>query len=155
MLPWIGILAILGLMLVFAEVLIPGFGIFGIFGVISLIGSTMLVLRVYGMLAFLLMIALIIILFFLMILIARKSGLYNKVVLHDRIEGKSMDETKLPGLIGKIGQTQSTLRPYGVACFDGENVDVCSLGDFIDRGKTVKVIQVTGKTVTVKECEDE
>lgn len=155
MLPWIGVLAILGLVLVFAEMLIPGFGVFGILGMISLLSSTILVAKMYGTLAFLIMLLFLIVLFFVMLLIAKKSGLYNKVILHERQEARDFDESQLAGLIGKIGTTQSTLRPFGVAEIDGKNIDVCSLGDFIERGKKVKVVQISGKTVTVKEWEQD
>ena len=52
--------------------------------------------------------------------------------------------------MGQVGITQSTLRPFGVVEFDGKMVDVCSQGDFIERGEKVQVVQITGKTVTVK-----
>ncbi|NCC17097.1 MAG: hypothetical protein EOM28_12350 [Clostridia bacterium] len=155
MFPWIGVLAILGLILIFAEMLIPGFGVFGILGIISLFGSTILVAKIYGTLAFLIMLASLIILFFIMLIFVKKSGLYSKVVLHERQETKDFDESKLVGLIGKTGITQSTLRPFGIAEIEGKNFDVCSLGDFIEKNKKVKVVQISGKTVTVKESEGE
>ena len=37
MLPWIIIIAMLGLLLLFVEILMPGFGLFGILGTISLL----------------------------------------------------------------------------------------------------------------------
>ncbi|WP_352400276.1 NfeD family protein [Anaerotignum sp.] len=155
MLPWISVLAILGLVLVFAEMLIPGFGVFGILGIISLLCSTVLAAKMYGTIVFLFMLLSLIVLFFAMLLIAKKSGLYNKVILHDRQEAQDFDESQLAGLIGKIGITQSTLRPFGIAEIDDKSIDVCSLGDFIDRGKKVKVVQISGKTVTVKEWDEE
>ncbi len=151
MLPWISVLAVLGVILVFAEMLIPGFGIFGVLGIISLLSATIMAAKIYGTLVFLIMLAALILLFFILLMISKKSGLYNKVVLHDRQEYTDFDEAKFVGLIGKIGTAQSTLRPYGVVEIDGENFDVSSLGDFIDKGKKVKVVQVSGKTVTVKE----
>ena len=36
MFPWIVVLAVLGLVMIFAEILMPGFGLFGILGTISL-----------------------------------------------------------------------------------------------------------------------
>ena len=39
MFPWIVVLAVLGLVMIFAEILMPGFGLFGILGTISLFGS--------------------------------------------------------------------------------------------------------------------
>ena len=134
MLPWIIIIAMLGLLLLFVEILMPGFGLFGILVSISLLGTLLSV----------------VIIFFGMIAFAKKSGLYNKVVLRDRQEAKGFDETPLQGLLGKVGVTHTELKPFGVAEIDGKVVDVCSTGDFIDRDVRVQVVQITGKTVTVK-----
>lgn len=150
MFPWMIVLAILGLVMVFAEILMPGFGLFGILGSISLLGSLVLTYRLYGTITFLIMLIALVIIFFAMVFFAKKSGLYNKVVLKDRQETKDFDESVLQGLLGQVGTTQSTLRPFGVAEFDGKKVDVCSEGDFIDRGTKVQVVQITGKIVTVK-----
>ena len=150
MFPWIVVLAILGLIMLFAEILMPGFGLFGILGSASLLGSLVLTYKLFGMVAFLIMLIVIVVIFFAMIAFAKKSGLYNKVVLRDKQEAKDFDESTLQGLLGKIGTTQTELKPFGIAEFDGRMVDVCSTGDFIDRGAEVQVVQITGKTVTVK-----
>lgn len=150
MFPWIVILALLGLLLLFVEILMPGFGLFGILGAISLLGSLIAAYKLYGMIVFLVMLACSVLVFIIMIVFAKKSGLYNKVILRDRQEEKGFDESALRGLLGKVGLTQTELKPFGVAEFDGQLVDVCSAGDFIDRGVEVQVIQITGKTVTVK-----
>ena len=152
MLPWIILLCIVGLALVFAEMLIPGFGVFGILGSVCLLGTAFLVAKVYGITAFLITVVLLVIAFALMIVLAKKSGFYNKVVLRDKQEAQDFDESTLQGLLGAEGVTQTTLRPFGVADFQGKMVDVCSNGDFIDRGKRVRVTQIQGKTVTVAEC---
>ena len=152
MLPWIILLCIVGLALVFAEMLIPGFGVFGILGSVCLLGTAFLVAKVYGITAFLITVVLLVIAFALMIVLAKKSGFYNKVVLRDKQEAQDFDESTLQGLLGAAGVTQTTLRPFGVADFQGKMVDVCSNGDFIDRGKRVRVTQIQGKTVTVAEC---
>ncbi len=153
MFPWIVILSLLGILLVFAEMLMPGFGLFGIVGGFMMIGSTLMVARVYGMVAFLAMFVLLVLLFVVLIYVARKSQFYHKVVLKDKQDTKDFDESRLVGLLGKKGITQSTLRPYGVAEFDGMQVDVTSFGDFVDRGQAVEVVQITGKAVTVKVVE--
>ena len=150
MLPWIIILAMLGLLLLFVEILMPGFGLFGILGTISLLGSLVAAFKLYGMVVFLVMLSCSILVFVVMFVFAKKSGLYNKVILRDRQEEKGFDESTLQGLLGKVGLTQTDLRPFGVAEFDGQMVDVCSTGEFIDRGTEVQVVQITGKTVTVK-----
>lgn len=150
MFPWIVVLAILGLVMLFAEILMPGFGLFGILGTISLFGSLILTYRLYGMVTFLIMLSAMVVIFFAMVYVAKKSGLYNKVILKDKQAAKDFDESVLQGLLGQVGTTQSTLRPFGVAEFDGKLVDVCSQGDFIDRGEKVQVVQIAGKTVTVR-----
>lgn len=150
MFPWVIILAILGLVMLFAEILMPGFGLFGILGAVSLLGALVLTYRLYGMIVFLILLLAVVIIFFVMISVAKKSGLYNKVILKDRQEAKDFDESVLQGLLGKVGVTHSTLRPFGTAEFDGQMVDVCSQGDFIERDVPVQVVQITGKTVTVK-----
>ena len=163
MLPWIILLCIVGLALVFAEMLIPGFGVFGILGSVCLLGTAFLVevteqqkinWKRSGDIpaAFLITVVLLVIAFALMIVLAKKSGFYNKVVLRDKQEAQDFDESTLQGLLGAEGVTQTTLRPFGVADFQGKMVDVCSNGDFIDRGKRVRVTQIQGKTVTVAEC---
>ena len=152
MLPWIILLCIVGLALVFAEMLIPGFGVFFFFFSVCLLGTAFLVAKVYGITAFLITVVLLVIAFALMIVLAKKSGFYNKVVLRDKQEAQDFDESTLQGLLGAEGVTQTTLRPYGVADFQGKMVDVCSNGDFIDRGKRVRVTHIQGKTVTVAEC---
>ena len=150
MLPWIMIITILGLLLLFVEILMPGFGLFGILGTISLLGTLVAVFKLYGFAAFLVMLIITIVIFFGMIIFAKKSGLYNKVVLRDRQEAKGFDEMPLQGLLGKVGVTETELKPFGMAEFDGKRIDVCSTGAFIDRGTKVQVVQIAGKTVTVK-----
>ena len=75
-------------------------------------------------------------------------------MLKDKQEAKDFDESVLQGLLGQIGVTHSTLRPFGVAEIDGKMVDVCSQGDFIDRDVRVQVVQIMGKTVVVKVCRE-
>ena len=150
MLPWIIIIAMLGLLLLFVEILMPGFGLFGILGSISLLGSLVAAFKIYGFMVFLVMLVVAVAVFFAMIAFAKKSGLYNRVVLRDRQEAKGFDEAPLQGRLGKVGVTHTELKPFGVAEIDGKLVDVCSTGDFIDRNVSVQVVQITGKTVTVK-----
>ena len=154
MLPWIILLCVVGLVLVFAEMLMPGFGIFGILGAICLLGTSMLVAKVYGIAAFLITVVLLVIVFWVMIAIVKKTGLYNKVVLRDKQDMKDFDESTLEGMVGAEGLTQTTLRPFGVAVFDGKHIDVTSDGDFIDRGCKVRIVKISGKTVTVVPCEE-
>lgn len=63
-----------------------------------------------------------------------------------------------PGLtdyIGKTGIAKTTLRPSGTAIFDGELVDVVTLGEFIVAGTEIYVTSVEGMRVIVKENQKE
>lgn len=153
LLTWIILLCLIGLVLVFAEMLIPGFGIFGILGSVFLIGMGLLVANIYGMFTFLITVVILIGVFFVLLLIVKKSGVYRKVILQEKQEAKDFDESILEGLDGRIGVTKTTLQPYGVAKFRDKMVDVCSEGDFIDKGEMVIVTNIQGKTVTVRKYE--
>jgi membrane-bound ClpP family serine protease len=59
-----------------------------------------------------------------------------------------------PGLkdyLGKTGIAKTTLRPSGTAIFDGELVDVVTLGEFLEAGTEILVTSVEGMRVIVKE----
>ena len=51
--------------------------------------------------------------------------------------------------IGDVGQAVTSLRPGGYAVFDGDYVDVVSLGDWIDLGKSIRVVQLHGNRIVV------
>ena len=76
MLPWIIIIAMLGLLLLFVEILMPGFGLFGILGTISLLGTLVAAFKLFGFMVFLVMLIAVVIAFFGMFAFAKKSGLF-------------------------------------------------------------------------------
>lgn len=56
-------------------------------------------------------------------------------------------------LVGKEGIAVSTLRPSGIAKIDGKRVDVVTDDEWIEEGKPIRVIQVEGFRVVVREIE--
>ncbi len=54
------------------------------------------------------------------------------------------------GLVGKGGRALGPLRPAGIADIEGRRVDVVTLGDFIESGSAVEVVQVEGNRIVVK-----
>ena len=73
------VLALAGFALCFAEMLIPGFGIFGIAGVLCLTASVIMVGMEFGIGAFFAMTAGILVLFAITIFFLKKSGLSGDV----------------------------------------------------------------------------
>ncbi len=151
MLVWIIILSIVGLLLVIAEALLPGFGIFGILGGIALVLSTAMIGIEYGFMAFMASVIGLCALVALFVWFAKRKAIYDNVVLKDVLDTKDFDESILQGLEGKEGTAITTIQPYGKIIIEGKQIDVCSEGSYIDKNKNVKVIAVKGKTVVVRE----
>ncbi len=63
----------------------------------------------------------------------------------------SADE--LDGLLGQQGITLSSLRPAGLADFEGRRLDVVSDSEFIDHQTLVRVVEVEGRRVMVERVE--
>ena len=145
MLVWIVMLGIIGLILLMAEALIPGFGIFGIIGGACMLGSTAMAGIKYGFGVFLMMIAAFIVLLLLFISVANKKK--DKFVLNTQ----DFDESILQDMQGKQGITITTVQPYGKMEVEGKQIDVCSEGGYIEKNKIVQIVQIRGKIVVVKE----
>lgn len=65
------------------------------------------------------------------------------------------DTTARPVKSGDVGMTASTLRPSGKATFGDLFLDVVSDGGYIDHGKQVEVIRVTGSRIIVRPAAEE
>lgn len=150
MLPWIVLLAIVGLVLAIAEIFIPGFGIFGIMGSVALILSTIMIAHTYGTVAFLVTVLVLIVLCVVFFNIIKKKKIYDKFILTDKLQAQDFDESTIKDLIGKEGVTVTPLRPNGKAQFEKRQVEVFSEGDFVDRGSRILVTEINGKNIVVK-----
>jgi len=60
---------------------------------------------------------------------------------------KSHQVTDLP--VGTVGEAASTLRPSGIAIFDGKRLDVVADGEWIEAGETVKISSTSGGHISV------
>ena len=149
MLVWIVMLGIIGLILLMAEALIPGFGIFGITGGACLLASTVMAGIKYGFGVFLVMVAAFIVLLLFFISFANRKK--DKFVLKDVLNTKDFDESVLQDMEGKQGITITTVQPYGKMEVEGKQIDICSEGGYIEKNKMVQIVQIKGKSVVVKE----
>ena len=71
----------------------------------------------------------------------------------DTASGYSSAREGLVKLNGHEGVSVTPLRPSGTAEFDGDRVDVVTLGELIAKDTRVKVIEVEGNRVVVKALE--
>lgn len=159
------VLFLLGLGLLAVEVfVIPGFGFAGISGIILIVVSIFMSLiggqpfLDYDIISMAIIqlgsaLGLSIIAAFILFKYLPKSSTFNKLVL-------SQSETPNEGfishntnesLIGKTGKTITPLRPAGKAEFEDEILDVVTRGEYLETNVPVKIIQVEGIRIVVKE----
>ncbi len=152
------VLFVIGIGLLVLEIFIPSFGILGILGIAALIfGITMGAYDTGNALQSLgiaVMIAAVIVIVFGYVF--RKRGIWNRFILTEQL---STDKGFIPQLsrdqwIGQEGITLSMLRPSGLANIKGERLDVVSSGEFVEKGKTVRVLAVDGTRIVVEEIGD-
>lgn len=64
------------------------------------------------------------------------------------------EPNRFPVGVGDWGIAESPLRPAGKAIFGDAYLDVVADGSFVDKGKQVRVIQISGNRIVVREIED-
>ena len=62
---------------------------------------------------------------------------------------------RFPVGVGDWGVAESPLRPAGKAIFGDDYIDVVADGSFVDKGKQVRVIQISGNRIVVREIEED
>ena len=151
------VLVAAGFVLLGAEILIPG-AIIGAMGVVSLLIAALLGFAVFGVKGGFIS--------FLGLLLGGAAFLYLWIkycprsivgkwftLQEDGKEFKSFDSAQ-DSLLGKAGTAQSDLRPAGIAIIDGQRVDVVTEAGFVPHGSKIKVIQVSGARIVVRQTEE-
>ncbi len=159
------ILFILAIFLIGLEIFVlPGFGIAGISGGILLVASIFLALIKHPFetprLELLKAFQVVVYSFFATIAVMLvsinlfpRTGLWKRIILQQaetREEGFTTEDLTKADLIGKIGKSLTALRPAGKAEFSGKILDVVSEGDFIDKDREIKIVNVEGNKIVVK-----
>lgn len=147
------LLVVLGVFLVGAEVFLPG-GVLGVLGAAALVVAAVMGFSVFGPnLGFLSAVAIIV---FAGVCIAIWVRYFPQTPMGRRLSlansGKdfksySADEQKL---VGRTGVAVTVLRPSGIAKIDGRRMDVVADGDWIEEGKSVRVVKVEGVRLLVR-----
>ena len=79
-----------------------------------------------------------------------KPGMWEKLTLKDKLEGKLNNEELLKIKVGDIGTTLSALRPSGKAEFNEESFEVQSPTAYIGAGEKVRVTHITNNKIIVQ-----
>lgn len=158
------ILFLAGVVLLLLEIfVIPGFGIAGILGIILLVASLFLALVKHPFhtpkpelmsAAYIISVALMAT-FVAAILLFRfipHTSIFRKLILaseESKSKGYQIGEDKWKQYLNRTGRTLTLLRPAGRAVFGDEIVDVVTEGEFIDKDKLVRVIEIKGNHIVV------
>jgi membrane-bound ClpP family serine protease len=149
------ILLVLGFVLVLVEMHIPGFGAPGILGILSLVAGIMLFAKtaMEALVITIVIVALLCIALSLVIRSATKGKLAKSKLVLREVSVPTVSENDLTYFIGKTGLARTTLRPAGIAEFDGVRLNVVSDGEWIQNGKPLRVDRVEGNRIVVSPTE--
>jgi membrane-bound ClpP family serine protease len=151
------LLLVSGVLLLCIEVFVPG-GVLGIAGTVLIIWAVVEGYRTLGPeQGTYLMIGVMVffgIALYLWVRFFPRSPFGRWMSLGATAKGYRAAEDDLEELMGREGVARSPLRPSGVAEIDGRRVDVVTEGGMISRGAQVKVIEIEGNRVVVREMSD-
>lgn len=142
-------LIVLGLILILLELFVtPGF-VTGLLGGVAWFYALYKIYQVYGTVSGHLALAGLILLLIACIVIAVKSGVWEKVSLHSNVEGKVNELPEV--IVGDTGYTSSALRPMGRMVINNQSIEVTSMGELVDTGAFVEVIKIENNKIYVKQ----
>ena len=144
-------LLVVGAVLLFLEILLPGL-IAGVIGFLCLVVAVVLGYQEFGLQTGNLVLG--------GVVLGLTLGVFGwlKFFPESRFAGRFISKSATgelgvakPALLHCTGVALTQLRPSGAAVFDGKRVDVVTEGGLIDRGASVKVMEVEGARVVVRE----
>jgi membrane-bound serine protease (ClpP class) len=149
------ILYLVGIALLVLEVFLPTFGIIGILGIISVITGTVLTADDWqsGLLSMLIALLISGIAFAIAARFLGRRGFWNRFVLSERLTSEEgyVSQSSKAQFLGQEGIALTPLRPSGTAEIQGQRNDVVTNGEFIKAGSKVRVVEVEGTRIVVRE----
>lgn len=153
MLTWFVVIAliIIGLALIIIELIfVPGTTIVGIFGLICTGFGIWMTFAKFGPTAGWSVSAISGVVASGMLVYSIRAGAWKRFALHSAINSKVNQDKPLLVDIGSQGIARSSLRPMGKADFDGQELEVSTLGDFVDTQTPLRVIKIKNRKVFVE-----
>ncbi len=142
---------LLGLFLVIAEIVfVPGTTIVGIGGVACCAYGIYLSFINYGSTGGTITIVASAVVYISTLIVSFKVKSWERFSLKGVMSGKVNEDFKLDLKVGDEGKTVSSLRPIGKASFEDKEIEVTSLGGFVDEKLPVKVIKIENNKIYVE-----
>ena len=151
------ILLICGLLLIGAEIFVPG-GILGVIGSVFLVGAigmAFVAFHTYGAYVAIGILILLGLTIALWIKFFPGSRFGRKMTVSSDLEDAKATADGLDVLEGREGTTLSELHPAGFARIDGRRIDVITRGEMISAGEAIRVVAVEGNRVVVRSSQTE
>lgn len=145
------ILILVGLVLIFAEVLlIPGVGVAGILGLASMGGSCYYAFTEFGNMTGAIVTAVNAVLIAGLTVWVLRAKTWKRLTLETNIDAKAV-VPEVAVEVGQEGRTMTRLAPMGSARFGNNILEVTSYQGIIDSGVEVKVVAVDGMKIFVEQ----
>ena len=145
-------LLLAGFVLIGTEIFIPG-GLLGLLGSAVWISAAVVGWRNFpepwNMLSVFSLLFVGILTFIIWIRYFPKSRVGKSLSLSDSSEDFKAHTLDGELSVGTIGEAVSTLRPSGIARFDGKRADVVADGEWIEAGQSVKISSIAGGHISV------
>ena len=148
------VILIVGVILLIAEMFMPGFGVAGGTGVVLLVIGILLTARTpsEALILFLILIFLIAIVLAVVLRSASRGKLNKKLVLNlSAKKDLGYTSSRYPqDLVGRSGVAVTALRPAGTGEFDGQRLDVVTEGAFVEKDARIRIRSITGNRIVVE-----
>lgn len=149
----IAVLATLGVVLILAELILPG-GILGLGGALCLLSAVGFTFSHFGPLAGAASLLGVLVFGFFTLSVwmkfFRRLPVTSRLVLRKAIDDRGVQLSA--SLIGKEGVALTRLAPSGHAEVDGEKLDVMSQGGVIDKGCPIRIVDSRGPSLFVEKA---
>jgi membrane-bound serine protease (ClpP class) len=145
-------LLLAGFMLIGMEIFVPG-GILGSIGALAWLVAAGVGMAKFespwNMLSAFALLLMGVLTFVVWIKYFPKSRIGKSLSLDDSTKDYKAHNTAEAYAVGTVGEAASTLRPSGIASFEGRRVDVVADGEWIESGQPVKISSTTGGHISV------
>ena len=152
------VLLVTGLMLVGAEIFVPG-GVLGTIGGIALTIACVMSFFVfpvgYGVYITLGVVVLVGVVIAMWIKFFPRSYIGTRMTAGRDLLAAKGTQDGLSDLLGQEGEALCALRPSGFARIGGRRVDVITEGSTVGKGEKVKVVEIEGNRVVVRSVQPE
>jgi membrane-bound ClpP family serine protease len=153
MIEWLAVISLLvvAIILIVAELIfVPGTTVVGLMGVVCMIIGIYLSFDYFGNQTGWIVLMTASLVGFGAVVYGLRTNAWKRFALTRTNKSKVNEDFQADVSVGQIGKALSTMRPVGKAEFDDQVIEVHSLGNYINVGEAVKIINLKDNKVFVE-----